>query len=429
MRKKIISSSVLLSFFICSLSYSQSDVKVKSVDKVNDGADQKTNQGVGQNPIGKDKAAADAKRTDKASTSADVKKAASNSGTSAQSAALASSEFKAYSKFDFISADKAIFYDDFSQDVIGDFPASWSTDGSGEVVSIGNTMARWLKLNFGSSYSPSFKGSLPDNYTLEFDAIIRKEEDKEDPSFMMLFFSSDNKAFERTVMPGDAGLNTEFWKECIVNNWLAGDYKTVGKAGSFNMNHIYDKKSHIAVWVQKPRLRIYVNETKIIDLPQAFPDKVKCNRINFNFSSELDQNEAGGEIFISNVRIGSGIPDMRNKLLTEGKLVSRGISFDVNSDKIKPESYGALKEIAGVLKDNPAVKVKIVGHTDSDGNAAANIDLSKRRASSVKTSLSRDFGIDESRMETDGKGAAEQLSPNTSLDGKVNNRRLEFIKL
>ncbi len=85
---------------------------------------------------------------------------------------------------------------------------------------------------------------------------------------------------------------------------------------------------------------------------------------------------------------------MRNKLLTEGKFTTTGILFDVNSDRIKPESYGVLKEIAAVLKNNPALKVKITGHTDSDGEAAYNLTLSKQRATAVKTALSSEFGID-----------------------------------
>ena len=102
---------------------------------------------------------------------------------------------------------------------------------------------------------------------------------------------------------------------------------------------------------------------------------------------------------------------MRSKLMTEGKLVTQGILFDVNSDKIKSESFGTLKEISQVLKDNPAVKVKITGHTDSDGDDKSNLDLSKRRSASVKNSLNKDFGIDASRMETDGKGEGEPAAP------------------
>jgi outer membrane protein OmpA-like peptidoglycan-associated protein len=115
--------------------------------------------------------------------------------------------------------------------------------------------------------------------------------------------------------------------------------------------------------------------------------------------------------------------------MTTGKFVTYGITFDVNSDKIKPESYGTLKDIANVLKENAAVKVKIIGHTDADGDAAKNIDLSKRRALSVKNELSKNFGIDASRMETDGKGKTEPIAPNDTPANKAQNRRVEFVKL
>ncbi|GIV28162.1 MAG: hypothetical protein KatS3mg027_1976 [Bacteroidia bacterium] len=92
-------------------------------------------------------------------------------------------------------------------------------------------------------------------------------------------------------------------------------------------------------------------------------------------------------------------------LIETGKFSTTGIKFDSGSDKIKPESYGTLKEIAQVLKEFPGVKIKIVGHTDTDGTPEKNLDLSKRRALSVKNALIKEFGIDASRMETDGKGA------------------------
>lgn len=181
-------------------------------------------------------------------------------------------------------------------------------------------------------------------------------------------------------------------------------------------------KYHIAFWVQKQRLRLYINENKVFDVPKGMPEGFKYNILRF---------EMGGESspLISNFRVAAGLPDMRNKLITEGKLVTYGIYFDVNSDKIKPESFGTLKGIAAVLNETPDVKVRIFGHTDSDGNDAANLDLSKRRAASVKNELSKNFAIDASRMETDGKGESEPVAPNDNLTNKALNRRVEFIKL
>jgi outer membrane protein OmpA-like peptidoglycan-associated protein len=132
---------------------------------------------------------------------------------------------------------------------------------------------------------------------------------------------------------------------------------------------------------------------------------------------------------VSNIRIAVGAPDMRNKLMTEGKLVTYGIYFDVNKDVVKPESHGTLKEIAAILNEVPDVKVKILGHTDSDGQDAANLDLSKRRAASVKAELAKSFGVNADRLETDGMGETQPVAPNDTPVNKALNRRVEFVKL
>jgi outer membrane protein OmpA-like peptidoglycan-associated protein len=238
--------------------------------------------------------------------------------------------------------------------------------------------------------------------------------------------SINKKSFDHGAVPGEAGFvfHIEYFGRPSYRTYINTDEgRELGLDGTKENASLYQKenqKYHIAVWVQKSRVRLYQDENKLFDLPKAFPVKsVKMDRIRFE----------DGAALISNIRIAVGAPDMRHKLLTEGKFVTHGILFDVNSDKIKPESYGTIKEIATVLKENPAVKVKIIGHTDSDGSDEANLDLSKRRAASVKASLISEFGMDATRIETDGKGESQPVSDNNSPEGKANNRRVEFIKL
>jgi len=171
---------------------------------------------------------------------------------------------------------------------------------------------------------------------------------------------------------------------------------------------------------------LYVDETKVFDLPKLIPEGIKVNTLKFEPYPSRDRND---HWYFSNIRIAEGAPDLRNKLVTEGKFVTHGITFDVNSDKIKPESFGVIREIGYVLKENPDMKIRIIGHTDSDGKAETNLDLSKRRAESVKKILESDFAVSNSRIETDGKGAAEPMMSNTSAEGKANNRRVEFVKM
>jgi len=137
---------------------------------------------------------------------------------------------------------------------------------------------------------------------------------------------------------------------------------------------------------------------------------------NLNLGTDWHENEYG-------VRI------MTSKLLTEGKHISYGINFDSGKDIVKPASYGAAKVIADILKENPNMRVRIIGHTDTDGNAANNLDLSKRRANAVKNYLVNEFKIDASRFETDGKGQTEPLASNNTEEGKAKNRRVEFLRI
>ena len=134
-------------------------------------------------------------------------------------------------------------------------------------------------------------------------------------------------------------------------------------------------------------------------------------------------------VFISNIKVATGKPDTRHKLIEEGKFSTTGILFDFNSDKIKPTSYGVVKEIADVLQQNSGIKVKIIGHTDSDGSDVSNLELSRKRSAAVKDMLVNEFGIDVSRVETDGKGEAQPVVDNKTREGKAANRRVEFIKL
>lgn len=335
---------------------------------------------------------------------------------------------KAYSKFDFVPGEKILAVEDFSQDAVGDFPAKWNTNAGGEVVNIDGQANKWLKASDKGLFFPEFVKELPENFTVEFDMMI-SDDVSNNMSGLMIFFPEISKrkptfdtylstdpqvAFDIHPVANDGGSTSYAWvfdknNEKVLENNLPISWKQ-GVA------------NRISIWRQKNRIRLYINETKVWDLPRAFDPSLKYSMLFAN-------NLFAGANFITNLRVAVGAPDTRSKLITEGKFSTTGILFDVNSDKIKPESYGVLKELGTVLKENAAVKVRIIGHTDSDGEDAKNLDLSKRRAVSVKNALQTEFGIEAARMETDGKGETQPIVPNTTPEGKANNRRVEFIKL
>lgn len=407
----------------------QINLKDKLKRQTNNRANQRTDQGIDKGLDAVENGVKDLFKKKPKNGEQDTTTTEENQKVAAESKSgkSAGPSLAAYSKFDFIPGEKVIYYDDFSQDAVGDFPALYNTNGSGEIVTTNLYPGNWLKYVMRESIWTDKLLTLPDNYTLEFDVVPIQGEEGGMGGWAFRFMKSINqKSWDGGAVPGVSGFafGVEYFGRPYYrayNNKLDGQFWD--QKGTKDDEKIYQKKDqkyHMSFWVQKTRVRVYQNETKLFDVPRAIPDpSVKFDRIRFE----------DGAAMISNIRIAAGAPDTRNKLMTEGKLVTYGIYFDVNKDVVKPESYGTLKDIATVLNEVPDVKVKIVGHTDSDGADAANLDLSKRRAASVKAELAKSFGVNADRLVTDGMGETQPVAPNDTPVNKALNRRVEFIKL
>ena len=433
---KMMAVVVLLSLAANSQAQIKVDLKKKLEQQVNRRLNQKADQAIDKTlDAVEDSITADMKKdgSNKAGSSAEKNSTGQGQGnagqnTGSQAGGPQQESLQAYSKYDFIPGEKVIFYDDFSQDAVGDFPALWNTNGSAEVVTTNLFPGKWMKFVMNECVWTDELLKLPENYTIEFDVIPigGLEGDRMSGWHMRLMQAKNAKAWDSGSAPGNGGFHfqVEYFGRPSYNTWLMGEQCSAANLRGFvegeEKKQKMNQKYHIAIWVQKTRIRLYQDQNKIIDLPKAFPAGcVKPDRLRFEY----------GAAMISNVRIAVGAPDMRSKLITEGKLITYGIYFDVNKDVVKPESYGTLKEIATVLQENPDVKVKIVGHTDSDGADASNLDLSKRRGASVKNELVKTFGIEASRLESDGMGESQPVAPNDTPANKALNRRVELIKL
>jgi len=351
-----------------------------------------------------------------------IKAAETEKNTNKQTIPVSSTpSLQSFSKYDFVPGEKVIFYDDFTAENIGDFPVQWNTTGSGEVVTTNLYEGRWFNItNERGATILDAPLVLPENYTIEFDVVKQqdpKNNNGSDFSFEILSTTKPKDIGYGNARPGDAAIRFAFEYSTRYGTYYRDGSPDL--SGSDNIRLLDGKKYKISIWVQKERIRMYVDEKKVFDLPKAMSKSYKYNMIRFD----------RGVTMFGNIRIATGLPDVRNKLLTEGKLVTYGIYFDVNKDVVKPESYGTLKGIAAILNEVPDVKVKIVGHTDSDGADAANLDLSKRRAASVKAELAKSFGVNAERLVTDGMGESQPVAPNDTPVNKAMNRRVEFIKL
>ena len=387
--------------------------------KVGDGADKVLDKAEGSvKKSGKKNKQGQMDDEEVAETDQDKDENASTEGKSQQ-------KLESVTAYDFVPGDKILYFEDFSQDAIGDFPALWSTNGSGEVKTVNKAPGKWFHLNGENAvYCYTKTIPFPDNFIVEFDIIP----DGEFQYGIGLILYQENpetpKEINDDLYPGLRGLRIETMKE----GWETKGYEAdpdkewlEGKGSKAPV--VLEELNHVIVWVQKRRVRIYHQGQKVLDMPTNIYAETKFNRLLF---SGWDRNSAP---YITNLKITTASPDTRSKLITEGKLITYGITFDVNKADLKPESYGTLKSIADVLTENPGVKVKITGHTDSDGDDAKNLDLSKRRAESVKNELVNSFGIDASRMLTDGAGESKPLAANDTPENKAKNRRVEFVKL
>jgi len=374
------------------------------------------------------------------------KQTASNNGvmtTSSTSSEPVKEEkptLKSYSKFDFIPGEKIIYAEDFAQDAIGELPLTWNASGKGEVQTIEGKQGKWLRGFENTFYLTGNKKGFGENFTVEFDGIFYFEPKVKGyvlPYWKMGLMSSggmdpadnsflrDQGEYNAAQVTFSPGSNGAAYVETYAKRkpTFKSDRMYLGDLTPF-----FNQVVHYSIQVQKTRFRMWINDKKVFDMPRAVNLGDTLNQLYFYLeSSNYQEDEIG--IFISNIKVATGLPDTRHKLIEEGKFSTTGILFDVNAATIKPESSGVLKELGGLLNEHKDVKIKIIGHTDSDGADAANMELSKKRSEAVKAALVKEYGIDESRLQTDGKGESVPVGDNKTKEGKAQNRRVEFIKL
>jgi OOP family OmpA-OmpF porin len=119
--------------------------------------------------------------------------------------------------------------------------------------------------------------------------------------------------------------------------------------------------------------------------------------------------------------------EMQKSISTSGKVALYGIYFDFNKADIKAESAPTLTEMATLLKNEPNLKVLVVGHTDNVGTFEFNEDLSKRRARAVVEELAAHYGIDAARLTPLGASFMAPVTTNSTEEGRALNRRVELV--
>lgn len=330
---------------------------------------------------------------------------------------------KVYSKFDFVPGSSILYFDNFEKDNIGESPMGWITSNAAEVVTVEGLEGNWVKMSATNSkhITRNKKQSWGNNFTVEFDLLIVKN--TYDPRIdISLINTGGNLVTDESIL--QSGKKAVYFESILGgggNNSRAIFY-SMDKKISDNMSQslAYNNTTpvHVSMCVQGKRFRMWWNENKIYDL-SAINQEYLPNQLGFNFGSV-----GGSDFYISNIRVAKDVPDTRAKF-EQGKIVSN-LLFFAGTSSLKPESMGALLDVSKVLNEATET-VKIIGHTDSDGDEAANQKLSRDRAEAVKAILVKQYGIDESKLTVEGRGETQPIADNKNGEGKAQNRRVEFI--
>ena len=319
--------------------------------------------------------------------------AAGTVGTGGGSGAGGRGSNAVWANYDFVPGTKTFFYEDFRNDPIGNFPRRYEFN-SGNVELITFRDRPWLRFETTGKMSIPLPAVLPQRFTIEMDFWGTRGECYIYPDGKL-----DGNSHFNLRADGSGGLGRP-------------EGAAISGGGPVNVVHLG------RILMDGSYAKVYVDAMRVANVPNFNIER--GNRIGFY---------CDGGMSIGGIRVAEGGRKLYEALAADGRVATQGIYFDTGSDQIRPESAPTLKEIAAMVNEHDGLRLGIEGHTDNVGAAATNLDLSKRRAESVKAYLVGTLHVDPSRLEASGFGAAKPTQPNTTAEGRQTNRRVELVKL
>ncbi|TFG62748.1 MAG: OmpA family protein [Gemmatimonadales bacterium] len=320
----------------------------------------------------------------------------------------------AWANYDFVPGERVLFYDDFSDDNVGDFPRRLEfRKGNWDII---EWEGRTLLRNTGPRYSSIeivLPEDLPERFTIETEAYL----------------PHSNYQFIIATTPPLPG---KTWSTLEGNFFQVGvahgtGVKAPQGGGVESLNAapiLSEQLMPIRIMVDGRYAKVYVGEQRVANVPNAELARSSRLFIENTYSASADQ-----PILIGPIRVAAGGADLYDALEEKGRVATHGILFAVNSANIRPESTPTLEEIGEMLVDHPDLRLSIEGHTDSDGEDTYNQTLSDGRAAAVRDYLIEQYGVDPSRLESAGFGESAPVESNDTPEGKQQNRRVELVKL
>ena len=363
------------------------------------------------------RAASDTARTDSSRTgAANAPGAQAGVAAGAQTGAAAASGPQVWENYDFVPGNKLIFYTDFSDDRVGNFARGLKFKaGSMDVVE--RDGLKMLRSTGRGEFFVPVGRKLPERFTLEIDVYAPRDQ----------IGGYDIVAFEGGAVWDRNAASAEI-------NWAPSGTLIIGggQTATTSTVNLPDAQvaqnrgglTHIRMLMDGPYLKLYSNERRMYNIPEL--GFKRDSVIRFLVKGAEGSNQ---QTYISMIRVAESEVDVLYDALTaRGRWATQGILFATGKSDLRPESRPVLKEIAATLQKYPDLKILIEGHTDNVGSAASNKTLSEQRAAAVRTALASDFQIAAERVTTAGFGDTRPAAPNTTSEGRAQNRRVEIVK-
>ena len=330
-----------------------------------------------------------------------------------------------YAKSDFVAGDEIIFEDLLTGEQLGEFPSKWDLmSGVVEIAKLNGENT----INFvedDSRINPLMedpKNYLPEIFTLEFDFWVPGM--GVDVGYHIRFSDQQiNELWEIILSRGGWKSDDNEQFNLIEMEW---DYSNPSderiRGENENTSVSGNSWNHFALSFNKRALKIYINGIRIANIPNAKKPQW-WSIYNYTWGGFNGK----GNMHIKNIRIAKGAVPLYDRMMSDGKFITYGITFDVGKATIKPESMGEINRIVQLMTENPDLKFSVEGHTDSTGNAASNQTLSEQRSQAIVAKLV-ELGIAQDRLTAVGKGQNSPIADNNTDEGRAKNRRVEFVK-
>ena len=318
----------------------------------------------------------------------------------------------AYAKSDFVPGDEIMFEDDLVGEQMGEFPSKWDLlEGNAEIASVnGKTVINLTDIS--TEIMPLMKNQknyLTEAFTLEFDFLGGSDEKSIYCDYIIHLKNIEGEDVATINLNGTA------------SGWAYTSWVTASGEQRENRAAAPAKEeewNHVALSFNKRALKVYLNGSRIVNIPNcARPQYFTLQRSIWEDHRNL----------MTNVRLCKGAVPLYNRLITDGKIITYAITFDIGKANIKPESMTEINRIAQLMKDNGDLKFEVQGHTDNTGTVAGNQKLSEQRAQAIVNKLV-EMGIAANRLSAKGMGQSAPLADNSTDEGRAKNRRVEFVK-